>query len=447
MDSQPTPIQSLNFNNNNNNNELENSNLKTKKKPFLSEVDPHLIKRKIQQEKYIWFGVHNELLRNKNIIKLIQKCKDSSIPIERASIHLEKFKLSFYKNNIYLYYQEDSVIFLKLYLITKEQFIDILKIYYNCNEKIYNEFNNIFKTLLKINDKFNLKPFQDQSYFYDNILCVGDLDNINIFSVSTDKKWEIAMPDVDYLKIIYNGLIKSFKPYSEYLIMYYIYLLDGVRNFYTIKQLLDVFNSINNNNNNPENSSAASSETNMTIGENINQNKLLGIPNPQLFNLTTNNNNNNNNNNINTIENNNNNNINNNNNNINNTPPPNIKKINNDTVKCSTCNASPFIGTPEKDPLNQYSYIFDLHHLPIFDEITGEFFWSNNEANWKVARDSIIKSEEANNGKSMSIFHGSLVSLSQSFTVKKDDNKDDENIDNNEGTFIEELNNLLKEIN
>ena len=47
----------------------------------------------------------------------------------------------------------------------------------------------------------------------------------------------------------------------------------------------------------------------------------------------------------------------------------------------------------------------------------------------------------------MSIFHGSLVSLSQSFTVKKDDNKDDENIDNNEGTFIEELNNLLKEIN
>ena len=446
MDSQPTPIQSLNFNNNNNNNELENSNLKTKKKPFLSEVDPHLIKRKIQQEKYIWFGVHNELLRNKNIIKLIQKCKDSSIPIERASIHLEKFKLSFYKNNIYLYYQEDSVIFLKLYLITKEQFIDILKIYYNCNEKIYNEFNNIFKTLLKINDKFNLKPFQDQDYFYDNILCVGDLDNINIFSVSTDKKWEIAMPDVDYLKIIYNGLIKSFKPYSEYLIMYYIYLLDGVRNFYTIKQLLDVFNSINSNNNNPENSSAASSETNMTIGENINQNKLLGIPNPQLFNLTTNNNNNNNNNNINTIENNNNNNINN--NNINNTPPPNIKKINNDTVKCSTCNASPFIGTPEKDPLNQYSYIFDLHHLPIFDETTGEFFWNNSEVNWKTARDSIIKSEKANS-KSMSMFHGSIVSFTLNNNINNSKKEDDINDENeiNSGTFIEELNNILKEIN
>ena len=82
-----------------------------------------------------------------------------------------------------------------------------------------------------------------------------------------------------------------------------------------------------------------------------------------------------------------------------------------------------------------------------FDEITGEFFWSNNEANWKIARDSIIKSEEAN-VKSMSIFHGSLISLSQSFTVKKDDNKDiDDAVDVNSGTFIEELNNILKEIN
>ena len=249
------------------------------------------------------------------------------------------------------------------------------------------------------------------------------------------------MPDVDYLKIIYNGLIKSFKPYSDYLIMYYIYLLDGVRNFYTIKQLLDIFNSNNNNNNNPENSSAASSETNMTIGENINQNKLLGIPNPQLFNITTNNNNNNN---INTIENNNNNN----NNNINNTPPPNIKKINNDTVKCSTCNASPFIGTPEKDPLNQYSYIFDLHHLPIFDETTGEFFWNNSEVNWKTARDSIIKSEKANS-KSMSMFHGSIVSFTLNNNINNSKKEDDINDENeiNSGTFIEELNNILKEIN
>ena len=81
---------------------------------------------------------------------------------------------------------------------------------------------------------------------------------------------------------------------------------------------------------------------------------------------------------------------------INETPKQNIQKNETDTVKCSTCNGSPFICTAEKNQLNQYSYIFDLHHLPIFDETTGEFFWNNKDVNWKFAHDSILKSEEGN---------------------------------------------------
>ena len=408
MDSNPTPLQSENFN------DLENSNLRTKKKSFVSEVDPNIIKRKVQQERYIWFGVHNELLRNKNIIKIIQKCNDTSIPIESASIHLDKFKVGFNRNRVFIEYNENSVIFFKLYLITKEQFMDILRTYYSCKDKIKEEQENILKKLNKINDEFDLNLYLNEpNLFYNIIKYVGNLDGIKILSISSNKK-EIIPPEAEYLRTIYSGLKKSFQPYNDYLIIYYIYLLDGVRNYYNIKQLYEVFLQ---NKTQSENSSSSSSETNLTIGEGTNQNKYLGI-------LQQN-----------TLD------------NLNNTPSQPIKKNDNDTIKCSTCNGSPFMGTPEKEQLNQYSYIFDLHHLPIFDEITGEFFWSNNEANWKIARDSIIKSEEAN-VKSMSIFHGSLISLSQSFTVKKDDNKDiDDAVDVNSGTFIEELNNILKEIN
>ena len=408
MDSNPTPLQSENFN------DLENSNLRTKKKSFVSEVDPNIIKRKVQQERYIWFGVHNELLRNKNIIKIIQKCNDTSIPIESASIHLDKFKVGFNRNRVFIEYNENSVIFFKLYLITKEQFMDILRTYYSCKDKIKEEQENILKKLNKINDEFDLNLYLNEpNLFYNIIKYVGNLDGIKILSISSNKK-EIVPPEAEYLRTIYSGLKKSFQPYNDYLIIYYIYLLDGVRNYYNIKQLYEVFLQ---NKTQSENSSSSSSETNLTIGEGTNQNKYLGI-------LQQN-----------TLD------------NLNNTPSQPIKKNDNDTIKCSTCNGSPFMGTPEKEQLNQYSYIFDLHHLPIFDEITGEFFWSNNEANWKIARDSIIKSEEAN-VKSMSIFHGSLISLSQSFTVKKDDNKDiDDAVDVNSGTFIEELNNILKEIN
>lgn len=420
QDSTPTPIQSQTIPLQQN--IFDNSNLKTKKKSFVSEVDPHMIKRKVQRERYLWFGVYNELLRNKNIIKILQKCKDTTLPIESASIHLEKYKIGFNKNRIFIKYNEDSVIFFKLYLITKEQFIDILQTYYLCNESIAQKANEIFKEVTKQDSEFDLSPYQkDTNAFYDVLKCVGELDNIFIYSLTT-KQNEIIPPEVDYLRTIFHGLKKSFQPYNEYLLIYYIYRLDGVRSYYSIKQLMEVFfpqKSLN------ENSSAASSETNMTIETGSNQNKYLVVPQNTLDNLNS-------------------------------TPSPNMKK-DNETVKCSTCNASPFIGTPEKDQLNQYSFIYDLHHLPIFDENTGEFFWSNNEVNWKTARDSILKSEEASM-KSLSMNHGSLMSLSNSFfqnngmgSAGKKEETDQKwiNFKNeaNSGTFIEELNNILKEIN
>ena len=60
-----------------------------------------------------------------------------------------------------------------------------------------------------------------------------------------------------------------------------------------------------------------------------------------------------------------------------------------------------------------------MHHFPIFDETTGEFFWNNNDANWKLAHDSILKSEEGNS-KTVNLLHGSLVSLSHEFSTLND---------------------------
>lgn len=405
---------------------IESSAFKTKKKTFVSEIDPHAIRRKVQKEKYIWLGVYDELLRNKHLINLMKKCADPSLPSECAAIHLEKYRLAFHKNKSFII-QSDSVMFLKLYLITKEQFLEVIRHHYQI------EVNNpeiIFTALNTVDTLYNILT----DNFYNSIKCVGELDDILIYSVTTSIQCEIIPPDTDVLRNIYVGLKKSFSPYSEYLIMYYLYLVDGVKNFYTINQLKEVFFKIKSTG---ESNSLGSTETNMTFEH---QQKILFVPNE----------------------------------NVTNSPG----RRDNETVKCSTCNASPFMGTLEKDQLNQYSYIFDLHHLPIFDDNTGEFFWSNNEANWKTARDSIFKSEEINNGRSLSLNHGSLVSLSNSFmanaggnnannlntlnnlnttplntinTINTGRREDSEqkwiNFKNdvNSGTFIEELNNLLKE--
>ena len=443
--------------------EYNDSQLKTKKKEFVNKIDPHNLKRLIQKERYIWFGVHNELLRNKNMIKLLEKCNDKSIPIESAAIHLDKYRIGFNKNRVIIIDDENSVIFFKLYLIKKSQLIEILKVSYSCNNSIEKDITQFFLNK-KIKEDFNLNLYQTKSNcFYDVLKCIGELDGINIYSLSSSNN-DIEPPDIDYLKLIYNGLLKTFFPYSEYLIMYYIYLLDGIKNYFSIKDLEEVFNQNKMNNGHI---SSISSETNITIGEVQNQNKLFGI--------TSSNNKNENNiknyllNNIN--NNNNNNNINNKNFSknkrskniesfkdsievINETPKQqNIQKNETDTIKCSTCNGSPFICTAEKNQLNQYSYIFDLHHLPIFDETTGEFFWNNNDVNWKLENDSILKSEEVN-GKSVNLLNRSLVSLSNDFSTLNGNNIEEgnnspkkEDDKNNSGTFIEELNNILKEIN
>jgi hypothetical protein len=444
-------------------NEFESSQFKTKKKSFISDINPHMLRRNIQKEQYIWFGVYDELLRNKLLINQLKKCRDSSLPLECAAIHLEKYQICFSRCDddqvkAFLIDNDNFVVFLKLYLISKEQFVDLLKVYYKLNESNSKESisPNVLLQLFKEKDFGKVgsdchlyNPVDPTTICYNTIKCLGELDNILIYSVTTDKFIKtnlISGPDVNYLRNVYLGLKKSFSPYSEYLLMYYVYRIEGVRNFYSISQLKECFFKLKNNNQSSDSKISAGSNSSgnfYAINNQISNNLLSNENNLQFYQYDTNNQDSN---------------------------SPNKKTFDNETVKCSTCNASPFVSTPEKDHLNQYSYIFDLHHLPVFDENTGEFFWSNNEANWKKARDSILKAEETAmmNGKSVSINHKSLMSMSGSFmcnatnnnlnthnninTITANENKQTEEdinawekfkTDENSRTFVEELNYLL----
>lgn len=60
---------------------IDGSTFKTKRKSFISEINPHLMRRSIQKEQYIWFGVYDELLRKKCILKALKKCRDTALPL------------------------------------------------------------------------------------------------------------------------------------------------------------------------------------------------------------------------------------------------------------------------------------------------------------------------------------------------------------------------------
>lgn len=77
---------------------FDGSTFKTKRKSFISEINPHLVRRTIQKEQYIWFGVYDDLLRKKCIIKAIKKCKEASLPLVKfLSLKDLEFKFVFIK--------------------------------------------------------------------------------------------------------------------------------------------------------------------------------------------------------------------------------------------------------------------------------------------------------------------------------------------------------------
>ena len=192
-------------------------------------------------EKYIWFGVYNELLLNENISKLIEKCTDKSLPKESAAIHLNKYSITFNKNKIFIIYKENSSMLIKLYLILKNQLIDILKKEFNCNDKIDNDLEKIFK-LQKPNDEIALDQYQNESNFYNTLKNIGIFNKINIYSITSKNDIiDLQPPDKDYLNQIYIGLKKSFYLYSDYLIMYYLYLIHGIKTTYSLQKLAEIF--------------------------------------------------------------------------------------------------------------------------------------------------------------------------------------------------------------
>jgi len=64
---------------------VTDSTLKTKKKTFVSEQNPNLIKRNDQKDTYIWFRVYDQLMRNKHMVTMLSKCSDTSIPLVKIN--------------------------------------------------------------------------------------------------------------------------------------------------------------------------------------------------------------------------------------------------------------------------------------------------------------------------------------------------------------------------
>ncbi len=273
--------------------------------------------------------------------------------------------------------------------------------------------------------------FNIDSNEYGNIVLLGELDGIKIISATCSENLYIKIslkPEISYLKILFNELRNAFNPYSNFFIMYYVYMLDGVKQNYNVDELCQVFY--------PN----KDIDKQTILAKNIDKTLLCqtyygnsGYAN-NLNNLNYNN----------TLE-----------------------------------------GNNRPEIMNKINQALNLNEIPTFDDKTGEFKWSTNSNNNFNSLNlnfnkSFIKSDDIYK-KSVDLRNGSLLSLNSSILYDGEDENIDDNLNNNvknitrivyddvsknnnlnttntnfptqsnitsekHSTLIEDLNNLLKKI-
>ncbi|TXC86044.1 hypothetical protein FS935_18515 [Metabacillus litoralis] len=202
-----------------------------------------------QPKQYVWYASYGSNINNDRFLCYIkggkpngssmveEGCRDQSLPI-KESIHLIKHPLYFAKESgrwnfqgvafIGLYQDSSCITYSKKYLITTEQFMDIVK-----------QENDGIKFKLNLQDvqERNSYVFNEESW-YGNILYLGKDSGYPIYTFTApwDKKevdWK--KPSHSYLSTIIKGLRKD---YSTTDVFDYLASKPGIKESYQRDELL-----------------------------------------------------------------------------------------------------------------------------------------------------------------------------------------------------------------
>ncbi|MFV8830050.1 hypothetical protein [Alkalihalobacterium sp. APHAB7] len=197
-----------------------------------------------RDKRYVWYASYGSNLSTDRFLCYIRGgkpegsdkeevgCRDQSLPLKQRS-HIMKYPLYFAKNSIR--WQKQGVAFIGLtkdekhktysrkYLITEEQFFDVVK-----------QENNGIDLQINLTEvkKSQYKTLRDS--WYGTILFLGEEDGYPIFTFTAD--WDLDVPfkkpSEQYLSMIIEGLQRNVK-LSPSEIVDYLILKPGVNGNYS----------------------------------------------------------------------------------------------------------------------------------------------------------------------------------------------------------------------
>ena len=137
--------------------------------------------------------------------------------------------IDFNKNN-------KSITLSKIYLISKEQFIDVAIQETSSNILLDLDFNKTIQESYTIYKKKS---------WYGKLVHLGEFDNFPVFTITSEHKFaEINKPSVPYLITIIKGLRELYTEMDSKNIVKYLRDKEGIINYYTVDELNKVVDSI-----------------------------------------------------------------------------------------------------------------------------------------------------------------------------------------------------------
>ncbi|RXI96394.1 hypothetical protein DS745_22020 [Anaerobacillus alkaliphilus] len=202
----------------------------------------------MEEKNYVWYASYGSNLSRDRFLCYIRGgkpegseieevgCRDQSLPIKEASFIMD-YPLYFAKNSdrwqnggvAFIGLQQDlqTKTYSKKYLITEEQFFDVVKQENNGAE---------FEINLDEAKKEGSKTFRDA--WYGTILYVGEADGHPIFTFTAD--WDLdvpfSKPSKHYLRMIREGL-KTTAGLSNQEVVDYFLTKPGVKDNYSSEEL------------------------------------------------------------------------------------------------------------------------------------------------------------------------------------------------------------------
>lgn len=202
----------------------------------------------INKHEFILLGVYDKLVDDNNMNAVIQSDFKLS-----GVITVPKYKLGLHGENVFIKYLDNnnSYVILKVYLLTKTQFVNVLVKYCACSqEKITSEtvMKDVFSKCSTVQQYFNLSPFQtdnntNSNIYYNIIQCADIINSIPLIVLSSTMKEIITCKDtacMQTLFALYRRCLVT-EHINEYMLMHYVYSIEGVKDVVPLSLLKEVF--------------------------------------------------------------------------------------------------------------------------------------------------------------------------------------------------------------